>query len=741
MSPRLTAHARKPLAVTGQGAVALFVITLFLSAFLMFLLEPMAAKMLLPLLGGAPAVWNTCVVFFQAMLLAGYAYAHGVPVWLGVRRHAVVHALLVVLPLFLLPFSLADSRAPQGNPVLWLLTTLLASIGLPFFVLTTTAPLVQKWFSRTDHKAARDPYFLYAASNAGSLAGLIAYPALVEPALRLSEQSRLWTAGYVVFAALIVACVSVLWRRGGADATAAAPSANTTWIAPIGALRRLRWIGLSFAPSSLMLAVTTFVSTDVAAVPLLWIVPLSLYLLTFVLAFNSERRYPRGLIERGFPLLLLPLVLFLVLRVTGPMVVVLPIHLAVFFLAALWCHQALADDRPDPAHLTAFFFWVALGGVLGSLFNTLAAPILFTGIAEYPLVLVLVCFLRGTEPSEGGKTRASAFVAPLVAGVLTSAVMLAGPRLESLPVRFALLFTAAFLCLRVSRQRIPFAVGIAVLLIASGFFRGAYGAVLHAERTFFGSYRVRLDPARQVRSIFHGTTLHGMQSIDPQRRKEPLAYHHRSGPFGDVYSSIPAAAHSEVAVVGLGVGALAAYQRHHQRWTFYEIDPAVERMARNAAHFTYMADCAENCRVLIGDARLSLMNASAAAYGMIVVDAFSSDAIPVHLMTKEALELYFSKLTANGALVFHISNRHLALEPVLGRLARELKLATLIRRDNLSEDVTTDGRISSDWLVMTRQAADLGALSGSTLWVPPIVPPDVPLWTDDFSNILSVLRN
>ena len=721
----------------------LYVATLFLSSLLMFLLEPMAAKMVLPLLGGAPAVWNTCVVFFQAMLLFGYAYAHGAPRWLGVRRHAAGHALLVLVPLLTLPFAIASNAASERHPVAWLLLLLLTSIGLPFFVLTTTAPLLQKWFSRTDHPAAQDPYFLYAASNLGSLAGLVLYPGLVEPALRLRDQSRVWTLGYAAFAVLAVACAAFLWGKAkgtaSAGAVAAAPAASGESRA-VTPGRRLRWVLLAFAPSSLMLAVTTFVSTDIAAVPLLWIVPLAMYLLTFVMAFSSTPRYPRALVDRGLPLLLLPLVFMIILRVTGPFAVVLPVHLLVFFLSALLCHRELADDRPSASHLTEFYLWVAAGGVLGSLFNTLAAPVLFTGIVEYPLVLVIVCLLR-TVPEEatGRESRILNLGLAAAAGALTLGIMLWGSRTDSNMMRFALL-VPGFLCLRVSRSRLPFALAIGLILLASAFQRDRYGKVLHAERTFFGTYRVRTHPTGRFRSLFHGTTLHGMQSVVPERRGEPLTYYHRTGPFGELFASLRSApADPQIAVVGLGVGSLATYRQAGQQWTFYEIDPAVERIARTPAYFTYLGDCGSRCQVVIGDARLSLTAARDARYGLIVLDAFSSDAIPVHLMTREALQLYVARLAPGGALAFHISNRHLHLEPVLARLAGELGFVSVTRRDRIAEDESADGKTSSDWLVMARDAADLGRLAADARWVPSKATAAAPVWTDDFSNILSVL--
>ena len=718
--------------------VLLFGTGLWAGSVLMFLLEPMAAKMVLPFLGGSPSVWNTCVVFFQAMLLAGYAYAHAGPAWLGLRRHAVLHVGLLLLSTLALPYALRIGAPPgASSPVPWLLLQLLTSIGLPFFLLATTAPLLQTWFSRTRHRAARDPYFLYAASNFGSLVGLLLYPALVEPLLPLRLQAEFWKYGYVAFALVVSACVIPLRLGQPAAAADQAPAADhAARVARPDAFRRVRWLALSFAPSSLMLAVTTFISTDIAAVPLLWVLPLSLYLLTFVLTFGSSPRYPVTAIDRALPLLLLPLVLFLVLRIGGPIGLVVPVHLAVFFLAAMVCHRALADDRPDPARLTEFYLLVALGGVMGSLFNTLAAPLLFTGIVEYPAVLVLVCLLRRPQ-QEATLPRGWRTGAPILAGVITIAIMLATARLDSLALRFGLLGIPTFFCLSLSRTRVPFAAAIAAMLVASALQPDELGRVLHAERTFFGAYKVRLEPGGRHRTLAHGTTLHGVQSVDAARQGEALSYYHASGPLGEVFDSVPAASHPRIGVVGLGVGSVAAYRRPSQSWTFFEIDPVVERIARRGEFFTYLQACGSSCQVTIGDARQSLL-ADRNDYGVIVLDAFSSDAIPMHLVTREALRLYFDRLAPGGVLAFHVSNRHLDLEPVLARLAEEARLAAIIRRDRIPQDDRT-GKTSSDWMVMARSVEDLGGLRGKDGWRAAGTSPAIGLWTDDFSNVLTLL--
>jgi hypothetical protein len=403
------AVADEAVSADTRGTAVLFATTMGAAAVLMFVLEPMAAKFLLPSLGGAPAVWNTCVVFFQAMLLAGYAYAHLTPRWLGIRRHASAHILLVLASMLMLPSAAALREAPlDSHPTLWLLGALVRAVGVPFFVLTTTTPLLQSWFASTRDRAARDPYFLYAASNFGSLPGLLAYPLAIEPLLPLNAQSKFWAAGYLVFAGLVVACGVILRRH---LPQTAAGDRSPTWptgaaqTEDLGILRRLRWMALSFAPSSLMLAVTTYISTDVAAIPLLWVLPLALYLLTFVMAFSHGGWYPETVVDRGLPVMILLLTLFLLFGISGPLLVAVPIHLATFFLVALACQKQLAEDRPSTAHLTEFYLLLAVGGVLGSLFNTFVAPSLFTWIVEYPAVLVLVCLLR--------RIPASAHVVPL----------------------------------------------------------------------------------------------------------------------------------------------------------------------------------------------------------------------------------------------------------------------------------------------------------------------------------------
>lgn len=726
--------------------VPLFAATMFLSGFLLFLVEPMAAKMVLPILGGVPMVWNGCVVFFQIVMLAGYGYAFGASKWLRLRPHVVVQAALLAAPAAVLPFMIQPgSLSPSvGNPLGWLLLLLAGTIGLPFFVLSTSASVFQHWLSRTDHPSARDPYFLYSASNLGCLLALASYPTIVEPLLTLREQSRLWTTGYAEFVLLAIACGVVAWRRNVRVNPAAdsAPVSDDPACAPIAAGRRVRWVALAFVPSSLMLAVTSYVSTDIGAVPLLWIVPLALYLLTFALAFGRHSAVVSAASRRALPLLVVPLALVMMVGVQSPLVAMVSLHLAAFAAIALHCHAELARDRPEAARLTEFYFWLSFGGMLGGLFNALLAPMLFDRILEYPLVVLLACLLFRASGSPDPSRRTAADVAvPLAVGGLTVGIfavlsLARAPLAAQLPA----LAVPAFFTFTQRRRPFRFGASMAGLLCAGIAFSHAGERVLYATRTFFGVYRVSEDLGQRYHELVHGTTLHGLQALAPERRGEALTYYHETGPFGQAWKALPrASAGREIAVVGLGAGTLAAYARPGQRWTFFEVDPAVERIARTREYFSFMDACGDRCRVVIGDARVSLSRTKEPLYDLLALDAFSSDSIPMHLMTREAFALYVSRLAPGGVLVMHISNRHLRLAPIVARLADSLGLAA-VQQIESTQPGWPEGKDASHWIVMARSRADLAVLSADSRWSPLVSAAATPLWTDDFSNILSVLN-
>lgn len=770
----------------------LYAITLFVGAGLLFVVQPMVGKMILPLLGGTPAVWNTCMVFFQAALLGGYAYAHATARRLGVRRQAALHLVVMALPLIALPLGI-DARLLRGgeaNPVLDVLLVLSLSVGLPFLVVSATAPLLQHWFTGTGHPAARDPYFLYAASNLGSMLALLGYPLLIEPRLALRgegwlTQTRLWMLGYLTLALLIALCALVLWRRSpgvhGPPATtleAGTPPAHDA--APATAdeptrARRLLWVGLSFAPSSLLLGVTTYITTDLAAVPLLWVLPLAIYLLTFILAFG---RWP-GLLQRAVVFVTVPMVLTIVyFMVSGHHLrvwVSVLWHLALLLIVALACHGQLARARPSPRFLTEFYLLISVGGVLGGLFNALVAPLVFNSLLEYPLAMALACAL--VAPGARRPSRRAwllIVLVPLGAAVLTlltySDALTLKLDAQALTRIFSLESTAPFrwlhrhehevnkvliyglpllVCLLFRRRPVVLGVSLAGVLLIANVVDDRRQDVVRQARSFFGVLRVTRDrDDTGYTELRHGTTIHGRQSRDPAKRGEPLSYYHRKGPVGYVFAELDRRERSRrVAVVGLGTGTLAAYARPGEAMTIYEIDRLVRDIAFDPRHFTYVKDARDrgaSIRVELGDARVRLdvvrRERPGERYDLILVDAFTSDAIPVHLLTREALRLYVDLLTPRGLLALHISNRYLRLEPVVAALADDAQLAGRLVLEDAA--VETEGGLGSTWVVLARTPESLGQLAGDEkVSAKPLgADPRIGPWTDDFHNLLSVFK-
>lgn len=721
----------------------LFALTLGLGAFLLFSVEPMIAKMVLPLLGGSPAVWTTCMLFFQVTLLAGYAYAHGSAAWLGGRRQRVVQAVLVILPLAVLPmasFEALEAAAPrEGSPTRWLLVALMTSAGLPFFAVSTTAPTLQGWFARTGHRSARDPYFLYGASNLGSMVALIAYPFVIEPLFTMTQQRRLWSLGYGLLAALTLACALVARRSADLDEAESEAGANAT--GRVELRRWLEWAWLAFVPSSLMLGVTTYLSTDIAPVPLLWVVPLALYLGSFVLVFARKAVVPHATMVRTLPILVMVLAFILGMGLVQPFCI--PVHLATFFVAAMVCHGELARRRPDVSRLTSFYLAIAVGGALGGMFNALIAPVVFDRIAEYPLMVILACLaLPGAAAGVmSGARRVGDVAFPAVVFALSAAAILdVGGWSNSVMWNLAVVLDSGLVCLACWTHRkrpVRFALTTGAVLLASGLTAGLNGRVLRQERNFFGVLQVTYEPTSNSHRLFHGRTLHGQQSLDPGRRDRPLSYFRREGPIGQVferYSEHPAS--PGVAIVGLGAGTLASYARTGQRWTFYEIDPAIARVASDPRYFTFLNDShAKPVTIVLGDARLRLREAPDRSFGLIVLDAFSADAVPMHLLTREALRLYRSKLAPGGLLAFQITNRYVDLDPVLGTLARDAGFACRVSYDlNLSRQQISSGEQKSIWGVMAGRESDLGPLASDPRWHAPKRDGSA-VWKDDFSDL------
>jgi spermidine synthase len=732
--------------------IALFTLTLFLSSALLFLVEPMFAKMVLPVLGSSPAVWNTSVLFFQAALLAGYAYAHGISTRLAPRHQAVLHTVLLGLALLILPVAIPAGWSPptEQSPVVWLLAVLVVGVGLPFFVLSSTAPLLQRWFARTGHRRAGDPYFLYRASNLGSALGLVAYPILVEPRLALGEQAEAWTLGYVGLVAMSVGCAVLMWRTAGSAAGRNEPHTQMPVVAGgapyhVSGRQRLLWLALAAVPASLMLGVTTYLTSDISPIPLLWIIPLALYLLSFVVAFSPRAGAFLRLADRALPLAVLLTAMLMIVGASRPLSILITFHLATFFLAAVVCHSRLAASRPPAEGLTGFYLVVALGGALGGMFNAIVAPVIFNSLAEYPLVLVLALLLRPQAPHGSGKARRRAIdlAVPVGAAAVVAVMHLVAGDGGSEGVRALLIgvIPIAF-CLLFLRQRVRLGLALGAVFLSGSILASAQANVLYTNRTFFGIQRVEVDVTGGYHLLMHGRINHGVQSLDAEQRDEPLAYFTRKGPLGQIVDSYRAAETvPRVGVVGLGTGSMACYREPGEEWTFYELDPEIERIARDPRLFTFLADCAPNADVVLGDARLSLARDSSERYGLLAVDAFSSDAIPVHLITREALDLYLDRLAEGGVLALHISNGYVDLEPVIANLAARAGLVATVRlHSDVSPDQFEAGMFPSHWVALARDAEDLAPLLQDPRWSRLDADETTGVWTDDFSNLLAAFR-
>lgn len=736
-------------------AVALFAFTLFVSASLMFSLQPMFGKVLLPLLGGAPAVWNTCMVFYQSVLFLGYLYAHGLSTRFAAQRQIMIHGAVVLISLIALPIALPASAAPPAavNPIPWLLWMLTVSIGLPFFAVSTSAPLLQKWFSGIGHADSHDPYFLYAASNAGSLIALLSYPLLIEPHIGLTQQKLFWSMGYGLLAGLIGLCAYTLWRTHRLADLPAQTIPSSEERLSLGT--KLHWLALAFVPSSLLLGVTSFISTDVASVPLLWVIPLALYLLTFIIAFSRRGAKIHPAMVALQPAVLLPFLAFSFLNPAAiPYWTNLALHLLAFFFAAMVCHGELAKSRPPTQHLTAFYLILAFGGMLGGMFNTFLAPFLFDAVAEYPLMIVAALLLRPIlRQREAPYWRQIALdlafpLTMLGVGLYCYFALAQLGQYLDLIGTFLILLTGLTYALR--HRPLQLGASTGVLLLFTIGLHGLVSNVILQERTFFGVLSIREsffpsmtkpDQPDRYYELWHGTTKHGAQKVKAGMNPEPLTYYSRKAPMGQLFALYSEQNASwRVGVVGLGAGALACYAKPTQHWDFFEIDPAVVALANNPDYFTYLKDCAPQARMITGDARLSLAKAPAGHYDVLVLDAFSSDAVPTHLLTQEALALYLSKLKENGLIAFHITNRHLALKKVLSTLVQEMNLAALIQEYQPKTDEPY--LIPADWAVITRHEKALDPLRQSRLGRWNLLPLYFGMrpWTDDFTNIISVWK-
>lgn len=738
------------------GLAAIFTTTIFLSATLLFSVQPMFTKLILPLLGGASNVWNTAMVFFQAMLLGGYIYAHLVSKYLPLKAQICVHAAVTALGIFFLPLAVsANVVLPEsGMPTFWLLGLFSATVGLPFFALSANAPLLQRWFSLTDHKDSQDPYFLYSASNAASLIILCTYPFIIEPNLRLGMQTSSWAFGYVALLGMILATAVALMRRLAPMDTRIASASVTKDTTRYK--QKAFWIFLAFLPSSLMLGVTSYMTNNIASAPFLWIMPLALYLLTFVIVFARRplvfslglgKLFPWVVII-GFALIA-PNQTFNVLGLTvntsPPPIVKIPLLLSVYFLISLYCHSILVERRPDVSGLTGFYILMSVGGVLGGIFNALVAPVIFNGIYEFALVLALVLFLRpeGIVLPKSGEKPWSLFIIGCVAAALNAAILFSA----DVDSKFIVFMTVAIIALSTIRFDMGKWVKSVVFLglVGLAFGLNVFGSgSAFKDRSFYSLLAVKVDdsPHGKVHKFVHGDTFHNYQLRKPGLQHIPTSYYIEGGSIHTAVMSAKAASQGmfDIAVVGLGAGAMACYEQPNENWVYFEIDPAVVDLARNTEYFSYIDTCAPNADIRIGDARQKLKAIPESSQDMIVIDAFSSDSIPAHLVTREALALYQSRLKSDGFVFFHTSNKLLDVTSVVTRLAEDAGLtARYIDLDEFPDNPYGDMGARSTGILMGSKDAMARATSGDPsyqTWTPSR---HVKVWTDDYSSILGTL--
>jgi hypothetical protein len=730
---------------------ALYIATVFVSAALLFAVQPMFTKMVLPRLGGAPAVWSVAMVFFQAALLAGYAYAHGLTRLTPPRVAAAVHVAVMIGAAFALPLAIAQGwgAAPQRGEALWLIGLFAASIGLPFFALSANGPLLQAWFARTDHPLAANPYFLYAASNVGSFLALVSYPFAVEPLTRLGDQSRVWSIGFCALIVLIAACGVVFARAARTrPAGEAAPSA------PPSVGDALAWMGLAAVPAGLLVAVTAHISTDIGAAPLLWVVPLALYLATFVIVFQARPILPHRAVLVAQPFFLVGLVAALILGVSRNILVQIAINLVAFFVITLTCHGELAKRRPPAEHLTAFYLWMSAGGMIGGLFSALIAPLMFNWIAEYPLLIVLAALCRPGLSFPLGRREWT-----LIACAAALALYLAAPALGfgfNVDERTFQIVIGGLLLLALAVELYAWQAPLAFAgLIAISFmlFRLYEPDAERREtvRSFFGVLKVMQTEDNRYRVLMHGTTIHGAERIADiaagpgQPNPEPITYYHANSALTRALEAARArkGGPMRVAVVGLGTATFTCWAQPGDTWHIYEIDPAVVRITAEQKRFTFLSRCAPQTPIIMGDARLKLAEAPDASYDFIMVDAFSSDTIPVHLLTREAMAIYAAKLAPHGMVAMHVSNRHLELSTVVAGIAQANGLKTRTNPGTGDDEHENDAeyKFTSTIVIAARADEDFGVLGEGDdfAWPVETAPPGQRIWTDDYSNLLGAI--
>ena len=727
-------------AVAFRTILIVYAVAIFVSAALLFVVQPIFTKMVLPKLGGSAAVWSVAMVFFQAVLLAGYAYAHLLTRYVPTRYAVILHGAVMLAAILALPLGIAEGwdRPPTENESLWLLGLFTVSIGLPFFALSANAPLLQAWFARGDHPRAHDPYFLYAASNVGSIIALLSYPFIVEPFSRLGPQTRAWSIAFYGLIVLIGACGLLSWR--GSPEAKRAPGSTGTEARPTWSDAAV-WMALAAVPSAMLIAVTAHLSTDVAPSPFLWVIPLALYLLTFVIVFAQTPLIPHHFAVLAQPILLVGLVTTIVFSVHDYLPLVMLLHVVAFFVTALVCHGELARRRPAAGHLTSFYMWMSAGGVIGGVCAALLAPQLFSWIAEYPIVIVLAILCR---PDLRSASRVqNLLVLALFAIAAAIVVVPAALYYYGLDDKTFYWSLGALLVLALAASRLPSPLAFTALVVLTFMVWRFYEVELDRVRSFFGVHKV-VDRADGIRVLQHGTTIHGAERLSdveagPSVRPEPLTYFHAASATVQTIAAARARAGGpiNVAIIGLGAGTLACYAEPGDDWTYYEIDPAVVDIARDPNRFTYLAACAPDMPIVVGDARLTLTDAPDGHYDVILVDAFASDTMPVHLMTKEAMAVYLRKLKPEGLIALHVSSRYMELVSVVAGIAHANGLVTRTNPPEEADESTY--HYASSVVAAARAEKDFGILVSQGDWIEVKPDPRQWVWTDDYSNVIGAM--
>lgn len=738
---------------TGNGLLrgrGLFVLTIFTGSFLLFLVQPMVARMALPKLGGAPAVWNSAMLVYQALLLAGYAYAHRLSRE-APQRQAGVHLAVLLLAALWLPIGLASFAIPaDASPIFWVPWLLLASIGPLFFAVAAQAPLMQRWFGFAGN--AGEPYALYAASNLGSFGGLIAYPILVEPNLPTSAQTWLWSGLYAVLFLFVLVCARAIWV--GRDSAATSEAAIDS-VPPISWRQRLYWIALAAVPSGLMLSTTSHLTTDMMAMPLIWVIPLGLYLLSFSVAF-ADYRFAADLFSRVAPFILLigGASIFMIWGVAAYKGLL--VSISVLFVLSVALHAEMYRTRPHASRLTEFYLMMSVGGVIGGFFCGIVAPLLFNWTWEHPILLVaaalllpqLRLFSLGEEETFGktGWTIATLVLALIMLGI--GYYLGTEPAQGASHLRTALIAVILIAGLIVTGRRIAFALVLVAAMIGNGGWANVELSNSGARmRSYFGTYTINNSSDGSVRWLAHGTTMHGMQIMtDPTL---PISYYGANSGVGiasrradDLFGP-----KATVGVVGLGTGTLACYKKPGQDWHFFEIDPMMVEVARERKIFSFIEKCAPDTKMHLGDARLTLAEQPAGTFDLLAIDAFSSDSIPLHLLTKEAFAVYRRALKPDGILLVHISNRYIDLNPVVAAEAKAGGWAAALRFDSPPQGVVNQGMRPSQWIAMSPDAGKLAQLTGIVYdkrsgyyypdrWIKLKAPRKDDRWTDDYASVL-----